>query len=47
MENDCLAGSFCVEIYASGIVLVKVLISCAPVVGVLSFFSYSSSVLQR
>jgi hypothetical protein len=34
----CLDVSFCVEIYASGVVVVMVLISCAPIVGVLSFF---------
>jgi hypothetical protein len=38
MESGCLAVSFCIKIYASVVVFIMVFISCAPVVGVLSFF---------
>jgi hypothetical protein len=43
MESGCLAVSFCIEIYASGVVLVMVLISSSPVVGVLIFFNPGAS----
>jgi hypothetical protein len=36
-ENGCLAASFHIEIYASGVVFVWILVICVPVVGVLSF----------
>jgi hypothetical protein len=32
-ENGCLAVSFSIEIYISGVVLVRVLIPCAPQLG--------------
>jgi hypothetical protein len=38
MESSCLDVPFCIKIYGSGVVLVRVLISCAPVVDVLNFF---------
>jgi hypothetical protein len=40
MESGCLAVSFCVEIYTSGVVFSRVLIPYAPVVGVLWFFFF-------
>jgi hypothetical protein len=48
MESGCLAVSFCVEIYTSGVVFSRVLIPYAPVVGVLwFFFFFSFLVLQQ
>jgi hypothetical protein len=38
MESSCLAVSFCIEIYAFEIVLVRVLIPCSPEIGVFEFF---------
>jgi hypothetical protein len=38
MEDSCPAVSFRIEIYASEWFLVRILIPCVPVVGVLSFF---------
>jgi hypothetical protein len=38
MLSSCLAVSFCIEIYASGIDFGYGFNPCAPVVGILSFF---------
>jgi hypothetical protein len=38
--GGCLAVSFCIEIYAFGVVLGYCFNLCVPVVGVLSIFSF-------
>jgi hypothetical protein len=38
MDSGCIVLSLCIEIYASGVVLVRVCILCAPIVGILRFF---------